>query len=97
LYVRDNCHRSRSRDRKRNLCPTAFAFSLCFELVVSIQAGKMISTQNTRCREDILQAQSKFTQKGSVTIHVEVLYTMTLENDTRNAMPCLMDTLFNCI
>ena len=39
----------------------AFAFSLGFELIVSIRAGNMVSIQNTRCRENILQAQSKST------------------------------------
>jgi len=59
LYVRDNWRRGRGR--KRNLYPTilAFAFTLGFELVASIRADKMVSIQNTRCRENILQAQSK--------------------------------------
>ena len=35
----------------------AFTFTLGFGLAVSIWAGKMVSIQNTRCREDILQAQ----------------------------------------
>jgi len=61
LYVRDNWRRSRSRDRKRNLYSTAFTFSLGFELIVSIWTGKMVSIQDTGCRENILQAQSKST------------------------------------
>jgi hypothetical protein len=43
LYGRDNWRRNRSRDRKRNLYPTAFTFSLGFGLIVSIRAGKMVS------------------------------------------------------
>lgn len=65
-----------------------FAFSLGVELVMSIRAGKMVSLQNTRYRENILQAQSESTYKVSITILVEVLYTMTLENDISRLEKC---------
>ena len=39
------------------------------------------SEYSTKCHENILQAQSKSAYEVSITIHVEVLYTMTLENN----------------
>ena len=80
LCIRDIWRRS--RDRRRNLCPTAVAFPLTLSFDLSIRADTIVSIRNTSCRSTYsLQAQSKSIQKVSVAIHVEILHAETLDNN----------------
>lgn len=71
----------RSWGRSRDLHPAAIAFPLSLGFVLSTRTETTVSIQNSQLLRNVLQARSKSAQKGSVTIQVEILHGVTLEND----------------